>query len=176
MSKTSKYLPLLLGIVAAIGMIFGMRLQKSLEYDGVIRKVEEAPEQSIVEALQHIKSKYYGEVLYEEFTDAVLADIVEELDPYSHYFPKSKDEDYNRYVNGLYEGIGIEYVSYNDSLFVSTIIPNGPASQTDIRRGDVLLMLEANLVTQSGKVVDYSHSYFLPGYFRLHVNRKIGII
>ena len=45
-----------------------------------------------------------------------------------------------------------------------------------IQRGDVLLMLEANLVTQSGKVVDYSHSYFLPGYFRLHVNRKIGII
>jgi GntR family transcriptional regulator len=45
-----------------------------------------------------------------------------------------------------------------------------------IQRGDALLMLEANLVTQSGKVVDHSYSFFLPGYFRLHVNRKIGII
>ena len=45
-----------------------------------------------------------------------------------------------------------------------------------IQRGDVLLMLEANLVTKTGNVIDHSHSYFLPGYFRLHVNRKIGII
>ena len=45
-----------------------------------------------------------------------------------------------------------------------------------IQRGDALLMLEANLVTQSGKVIDHSYSFFLPGYFRLHVNRKIGII
>ncbi len=45
-----------------------------------------------------------------------------------------------------------------------------------IQRGDVLLMLEADLVTKTGNVIDHSHSYFLPGYFRLHVNRKIGII
>ncbi|MDO9547215.1 MAG: UTRA domain-containing protein, partial [Pelolinea sp.] len=50
------------------------------------------------------------------------------------------------------------------------------AKALQIQRGDVLLMLEANLVTQSGNVVDHSYSYFLPGYFRLHVNRKIGII
>lgn len=50
------------------------------------------------------------------------------------------------------------------------------ARALQIQRGDVLLMLEANLVTQSGNVVDHSYSYFLPGYFRFHVNRKIGII
>ena len=50
------------------------------------------------------------------------------------------------------------------------------ARALQIQQGDVLLMLEANLVTRKGKVVDHSRSYFLPGYFRLHVNRKIGII
>ena len=50
------------------------------------------------------------------------------------------------------------------------------ARALQIQRGDVLLMLEANLITQSGNVVDHSYSYFLPGYFRFHVNRKIGII
>ena len=154
MSKTSKYLPLLLGIMAAIGMIFGMRLQKSLEYDGIISRVEETPEQSIVEALNHIKSKYYGEVSYETFTDAILKDMVDELDPYSHYFPKSKDEDYNQYVNGLYEGIGIEYMAFDDSLFVSTIIPGGPASQTDIERGDVLLLIDGVDIQQKSIDID----------------------
>lgn len=43
-----------------------------------------------------------------------------------------------------------------------------------IQRGDGLLMLKAWLYTVSGKVVDYSFSYFLPGYFRLHVVRRVG--
>lgn len=50
------------------------------------------------------------------------------------------------------------------------------ANSLKINEGDVLLMLEANLIARSGDVVDHSYSYFLPGYFRLHVNRKIGII
>jgi GntR family transcriptional regulator len=50
------------------------------------------------------------------------------------------------------------------------------AQALQINEGDVLLMLEANLIARSGEVVDHSYSYFLPGYFRLHVNRKIGII
>ncbi len=43
-----------------------------------------------------------------------------------------------------------------------------------IQRGDVLLQFTALLYTQSGRVVDYSLSYFLPGYFRFHVVRRVG--
>jgi GntR family transcriptional regulator len=25
-----------------------------------------------------------------------------------------------------------------------------------------------------GRVIDFSHSYFLPGYFRFHIVRRIG--
>lgn len=42
-----------------------------------------------------------------------------------------------------------------------------------IQRGDVLLRLVAQLYTPSGRVVDYSISYFLPGYFRFHVVRRV---
>ena len=50
------------------------------------------------------------------------------------------------------------------------------ARALQIQRGDVLLLLEADLVTKEGGIIDHSYSFFLPGYFRLHVNRKIGII
>jgi len=43
-----------------------------------------------------------------------------------------------------------------------------------IQRGDVVLCFEATLYTSEGKVVDYSHSYYLPGYFRFHVVRRVG--
>jgi GntR family transcriptional regulator len=48
------------------------------------------------------------------------------------------------------------------------------ARALEIQRGDVLLMFEAYLTTPFGRIIDYSHSYFLPGYFRFHVNRMVG--
>jgi GntR family transcriptional regulator len=43
-----------------------------------------------------------------------------------------------------------------------------------IQRGDVLLRFIAYLYTTNGHVVDYSFSYFLPGYFNFHVIRRVG--
>jgi GntR family transcriptional regulator len=48
------------------------------------------------------------------------------------------------------------------------------AKMLEIQRGDVLLQFTAKLISISGKVVDYSHSYFVPGYFKFHIVRKVG--
>ncbi len=48
------------------------------------------------------------------------------------------------------------------------------ARQLKVKAGDTLLKLEAQLFTREGKVVDYSLSYFVPGYFHFHVVRRIG--
>ena len=44
-----------------------------------------------------------------------------------------------------------------------------------IQRGDVLLRFIAYLYSTNGRVVDYSFSYFLPGYFNFHVIRRVGL-
>lgn len=43
-----------------------------------------------------------------------------------------------------------------------------------IQRGDVLLTFTADLFTAEGRTIDHSRSYFLPGYFRFHVVRRVG--
>lgn len=48
------------------------------------------------------------------------------------------------------------------------------ARALEIQRGDVLLRFIAYLYSSSGRIVDYSHSYFLPGYFHFYVIRRIG--
>jgi GntR family transcriptional regulator len=47
------------------------------------------------------------------------------------------------------------------------------ARMLEIQRGDVLLLFVARLYDENGEVVDYSSSYFLPGYFRFHVVRRV---
>jgi GntR family transcriptional regulator len=50
------------------------------------------------------------------------------------------------------------------------------AKVLEIQRGDVLLHFYAQLFDASGKVVDYSLSYFIPGYFHFHVVRRVGSV
>ena len=52
--------------------------------------------------------------------------------------------------------------------------PSDVARPLQIQRDDVLLHFTAQLYTADGRMVDYSISYFLPGYFRFHVVRKVG--
>jgi GntR family transcriptional regulator len=48
------------------------------------------------------------------------------------------------------------------------------ARAMEIQRDDVLLKFTSRLYSASGRIVDYSHSYFLPGYFHFHIVRKVG--
>ena len=48
------------------------------------------------------------------------------------------------------------------------------AKPLEIQRGDVLLHFHAQLFNSEGKPVDYSLSYFIPGYFRFHIVRRVG--
>ena len=48
------------------------------------------------------------------------------------------------------------------------------ARKMQLQRGDVLLLFTARLYSNAGEIVDYSLSYFLPGYFRFHVVRNVA--
>jgi GntR family transcriptional regulator len=48
------------------------------------------------------------------------------------------------------------------------------AKALEIQRDDVLLQFVSQLYNDTGKIVDHTVSYFIPGYFNFHVVRRIG--
>lgn len=48
------------------------------------------------------------------------------------------------------------------------------AKALQIQRGDVLLHFHSQLFDSNNHIVDYSLSYFIPGYFHFHVVRRVG--
>src|SRR5512140_2616170 len=52
--------------------------------------------------------------------------------------------------------------------------PADVAKALQIQRGDVLLEFVSKLYHSGGKVLDFSYSYFIPGYFHFHVVRRVG--
>jgi GntR family transcriptional regulator len=63
---------------------------------------------------------------------------------------------------------------FSRAAISATNAPADVAKPLEIQRDDVLLQFASQLYDTSGKVVDYSVSYFIPGYFRFHVNRRVG--
>ena len=65
-------------------------------------------------------------------------------------------------------------LGFSRAAISATNAPSDVAKPLEIQRDDVLLQFVSQLYDVSGKVVDYSASYFIPGYFRFHVNRRVG--
>lgn len=109
-------------------------------------------------------------ILTEDAAVAYLIDILPEgiLDPeiLSSRFTGS--------VLDLLIHIGDPPLSISKTEISAVHAPSDVAKALDIQRGDTLLLLNGLLFDEEGNPVDYSHSYFLPGCFRLHIIRKIG--
>jgi GntR family transcriptional regulator len=58
----------------------------------------------------------------------------------------------------------------------ATNAPADVAKPLEIQRDDVLLRFEAQLFNVKGTVVDHSVSYFIPGCFNFHVNRRVDTV
>ena len=71
-------------------------------------------------------------------------------------------------------------IARGDELGVSRAVigatnaPADVAKPLEIQRDDVLLKFTSQLFDAKGTVIDYSVSYFIPGYFNFHVNRRVG--
>ena len=62
----------------------------------------------------------------------------------------------------------------SESEITAISAPADIAHSLHVQRGEVLLCFEASLYSHAGRVVDRSVSYFLPGFFRFHVVRRVG--
>ena len=69
---------------------------------------------------------------------------------------------------------GYPPLSYSDTEIRVVDSSSEIARELEIQRGDGLLLFVARLFDETGKVIDYSYSYFLPGYFKFHVVRSVG--
>ena len=136
-------LPLIMALVSAFSMIIGMRFQESLVLDGLVVPLDQEYSNSILEVSNHIKHKYYGDLNDTTFTDAVIGTMVEQLDPYSHYFEEERNVRYSNYMEGLFTGIGVDFVIDEDSVFIYRVLPQSPAEDAGIQKGHILLSIDS---------------------------------
>lgn len=85
---------------------------------------------------------YYGEINKSELLDAALAGMMNSLDAGSAWMG-SEDSNFNIYLEGSYEGIGIEIYSNDDGdIVVGSVFEDTPADKAGIKTGDIILKVQ----------------------------------
>jgi GntR family transcriptional regulator len=87
---------------------------------------------------------------------------------------KELEQDFNGSVLDLMLRRGELRLTTSDAAINAVAASSEVARALGIQRRDVLLYFEATLFTAEGRAVDFSNSYYLPGYFRFHVVRRVG--
>ena len=65
--------------------------------------------------------------------------MMNELDPHSVYFPPVELKEANEDLAGNFEGIGVEFNVFDDTVNIVYVIPDGPSDKAGLQIGDKLI-------------------------------------
>jgi carboxyl-terminal processing protease len=93
--------------------------------------------------------KYVDSVNIDSLKGKSIEAIMDELDPHSVYLPPVELKIANDDLEGKFEGIGVEFNLYNDTVQVVYVIPGGPGEKAGMMAGDIVLKANDSII--SGK-------------------------
>jgi len=100
--------------------------------------------------LRLVDSYYVDTTNVDELTENAIVHLLSELDPHSVYISKEEVQRMNEPLQGNFEGIGISFNIFKDTLLVTTTIPGGPSEKVGLRAGDRIIEVDGENIAGTG--------------------------
>ena len=143
-SKKIVFLPVILGIALALGILIGRFLpsDKDFPQHSNIRPRND----KLNSILNIIESNYVDSVNRNDLVESAIPAILKKLDPHSVYIPAKDLARSNEPLQGNFEGIGISFSMLTDTILIISTIPGGPSEKLGLLPGDKILYVNDSLV------------------------------
>ena len=92
--------------------------------------------------MRYIGQLYVDSVNVEELTELAIVNMLEDLDPHSVYFSADELKEADEPLNGNFEGIGVQFNIFKDTIMVVSPISGGPSERLGIRSGDRIVEVD----------------------------------
>jgi len=93
---------------------------------------------------------YVDSVDMDELVEVAITKMLEELDPHSIYFSEEDLREANEPLDGSFEGVGVQFNIFKDTIMVVSPIAGGPSERLGIRAGDRIVQVEEEYVAGVG--------------------------
>jgi carboxyl-terminal processing protease len=103
--------------------------------------------------------KYVDAVNIDSLQGKAIQEMMNELDPHSVYLPPVQLKEANEDLAGNFDGIGIEFNLFNDTVNVVYVFPNGPSDKAGLQIGDKIIKVNDSLLTRKSITVDEIKKY-----------------
>lgn len=101
------------------------------------------------EILTLIESSYVDSVDTDSLVDFSIKKMLEKLDPHTSYFSTQEATMARSPLESGFDGIGVEFNLYRDTVYVVSAMPGGPSEQVGIKSGDALVKVDGISLTGS---------------------------
>jgi carboxyl-terminal processing protease len=138
-------LPLVLCLGLAAGVFIGTSFNNQKPSRDVGKDV-----QKLREVLTYIDTKYVDDIKTDKLVDESIRHLLSKLDPHSSYISASDRISANEELRGNFDGIGIEFNIFQDTIVVVTALSGGPSEALGIRSGDKIIKVDDENVAGIG--------------------------
>lgn len=146
--KNTRYqisLPLVLCLGLAGGIFIGTSLNTQKTSSEVGKDV-----QKLREVLTYIDQKYVDDIKTDKLVDESIQHLLAKLDPHSVYIPASDRLQANEDLRGNFDGIGVEFNIFQDTIVIISALAGGPSEALGILSGDKIIKVDGKDVAGVG--------------------------
>ena len=108
------------------------------------------PTDKLLEFYNILNFSYVDTFDYSKLSEKAIITMLAELDPHSLYIPADKVKQMNESLEGEYEGIGIQFDLYKDTILVVSVISGGPSDKDGLISGDKIVGADGKTLSGIG--------------------------
>ncbi|MCO5260143.1 MAG: S41 family peptidase [Crocinitomicaceae bacterium] len=136
--KNNNYNHLIINLIAFLIIGFQVSFAQSERFE-VIKNME------LIDEIYENLDKYYVEApKIGKMSVAGISAMLEDLDPYTVFYPESDIEDYRLMTTGQYGGIGAVIRKIGDYVIVAEPYEGSPAATSGLKAGDKILSIDGH--------------------------------
>ncbi len=129
-----------------IGVLLGIPLQTIISGDDIYSQIKK-----FNFVLQTANKNYVKETDNHKLVEAAIKGMLDELDPHSVYIPPKKLKKVKEDFRGNFDGIGIQFNVFEDTITVISPIAGGPSEALGIQSGDKIVKIDGKSAVGIGR-------------------------
>lgn len=142
-----------LGIVllaAVLGVLVGLMFGPKLSRDNRDSFYDFTNSSPIDQMMSLVENTYVDSIDRDSLTTMAMSSLLSSLDPHSTFLPPKSFEEEREMMTGSFEGIGINLLYLNDTVFISNVHAGGPAHKAGVHAGDRIIYVDTTKVSGAG--------------------------
>ena len=109
----------------------------------------------LMEVLDKIESIYVETPNSDKICDDAIRQMLTSLDPHSIYIPAKEVQRTNEALIGNFDGVGITFNVFNDTIRVNEVLAGGPSEKVGMMHGDKIVRIDSIPCTGDSATSDF---------------------